>query len=188
MPHSSHLIETPIYRCVSSHRSGLTYAPLGRRIAKHVPTLVDNIWEYLRPVEMPSRRSSAFGSPTPALASRFGPANGIVRKVFVTEPCSIVQLLGCPDAGLHEDIDAIPAVIAAVGPPDDLMNRLSSIMLHRSQTSELVDDAGLSYLMIAKISTFWQQCAFLDLPAVRARDAVGEIFFEAPGGYELRPY
>jgi hypothetical protein len=182
-----HLVRTPIYRCVPSLEDGLIHAPEGNRIPKHVPVLVDNIWEYLRPVEMPSRRSSAFGSPTPLLASRFGPPDGVVGRVFVTRPCTIAQISRCPDASLHEDIESIPVMLRNTGIADVLLRQLSSTLLQQAQIGVLIRAAGLPALIFAKASTFWQQCTLLEPGIDDVIDITGEMFFEAPRGYALRP-
>ncbi len=38
------------------------------RIPSNFPYFVDNIWEWLRPAPMPSRRHAVYASPTPELA------------------------------------------------------------------------------------------------------------------------
>ena len=38
------------------------------RVPSNVPYVVDNLWESLRPKNMPSRRHAIYASPTPELA------------------------------------------------------------------------------------------------------------------------
>jgi hypothetical protein len=181
----THLLETPIYRSVSSYGDGLKFARRDRR-PKHVPLLVDNVWEYLRPSTMPSRRRSAFGSPTTALAARYGPPKGIVCKVYVTRPCIIAQILGCPDASFHDDVNSIPLALEAAGMPGELMRQLSSALLGPMQIYSLMRRAPEIDLASAAGSSFWPDCRQLEVDSGEAWDAIGELFFEAPAGYALK--
>jgi hypothetical protein len=178
------LLETPIYRSVSSHEDGLKFARRDRT-PKHVPFLVDNVWEYLRPNAMPSRRRSAFGSPTAALAAQYGPPDGIVCKVYVTIPCVIAQILGCPDASLHPDVESIPLALEAAGVPERLIRQISSALLDPMQIDTLIARAPGIDLASATGSTFWRDCRHLEVESDEAWDAIGELFFEAPSGYAL---
>jgi hypothetical protein len=85
------------------------------RAPGNVPYFVDNIWEWLRPEHMPSRRKAAFASPTPELAAMG--ANGSVDdawQVELSENQKAVQITRdpCPeDARFHGDVARLKSVV-----------------------------------------------------------------------------
>ncbi len=181
------MFATPIYRSVSAYWDHTIYPPRGDRVPKHIPLLIDNVWEYIRPDDMPSRRSSAFGSPTPELARLSGPEDGIICRVFVTLPCPAAQILGCSDARCHADVTALPVAIADLGIPDETVRLLSTALLSRAKLRGLLPPVQDLRAMLADASTFWQQCRRVRVTAEQAADDVGELFFVARGGYALEP-
>ncbi|PXW98714.1 hypothetical protein C7444_102194, partial [Sphaerotilus hippei] len=75
-----------------------------RRAPSNVPYLVDNLWEWCRPMPMPSRRHSVFACPTPELAREAGNATaGSVFSVETTE-ARVVQI-AVKDAKFHPEAD-----------------------------------------------------------------------------------
>lgn len=92
-----------------------------RRTPGNVPYLVDNLWEYLRPENLPSRRHAVYASPTPELALANATGTGqrrdafVVTRVVVQGEVRQVQL-PCSDARHHPDVTTLPrAVLAALG-------------------------------------------------------------------------
>ena len=181
------LFATPIYRSVSSYHADVLYPPNGDRVPKHVPLLVDNVWEYIRPAEMPSRRNSAFGSPTAELARLSGPAEGVICRVFVTMPCPAAQIVGCSDARCHADVATVPPAVAMMGLPADTVSLLSTTLLSRTELGNFLPRAEDFVAMLADASIFWKQCRRVQVTAGRTADAVGELFFASPHGYVLKP-
>jgi len=181
------LFATPIYRSVSSYHADILYPPHGDRVPKHVPLLVDNVWEYIRPAGMPSRRSSAFGSPTAELARLSGPAEGVICRVFVTMPCPAAQIVGCSDARRHTDVATVPPAVARMDLPPDTVSLLSTALLSHAELGSFLPPAEDFVAMLAGASVFWQQCRRVQVTGDPAVDAVGELFFASPRGYALRP-
>lgn len=181
------LITTSILRSVTPDQVGRLLSPPRNRRPKHVPVLVDNLWEWSRPPEFPSRRSSVFGSPTPELAFRFGPQGGVVCRVLLTHRFRIAQLEGCPDARHHPDLERLTAIVSEF-PDDGLLRALETPL-----ASPAVIDAALDNLepgwapRLRAAVTFWTtaRLAIDELPA--RVDSVGEFFFDASGGYTLVP-
>lgn len=55
----------------------------GRRLPSNIPYLVDNLLEFARPQEKPSRRHSVYASPTPELALRYAVADGADQSKYL---------------------------------------------------------------------------------------------------------
>ena len=179
------LYTTPIYRSIAERSGSMLYTPKRCRIPKRVPLLVDNIWEYLRPGNMPSRRKSAFGSPTADLASKFGPKNGTVYRVVISVPCVIAQIAGCSDASYHPDIETITSIFERAALGQRKLDKLTSELLSKQQTNMLLATAPETLNATLNAITFWSQCQRIELGLTAQHDPVGEFFFEAPRGYYL---
>lgn len=98
------------------------YSLSTRRTPSNVPYLVDNIWEWLRPTHFPSRRFSAYASPTPELALENASAVGSNKDAYIV--CEVnfnsseVKLahIIVKDAKYHQDISKIMRhVITSLG-------------------------------------------------------------------------
>jgi hypothetical protein len=68
----------------------------------NVPYVIDNIWEWLRPKNMPSRRHSVFAAPTREAAIRSVIGNDTDAPVF--EPTQVAQIFDVDDARDHPDV------------------------------------------------------------------------------------
>lgn len=84
-----------------------------RRTPSNVPYLVDNLWEFLRPDHFPSRRFSAYASPTPDLALQNASAVGnnendyvVTQVVFNTSNIKLAHI-EITDARYHKDIQLL---------------------------------------------------------------------------------
>lgn len=114
----------PMFRAVPRDRWDPTRCytrQASRRTPGNVPYLVDNLWEYLRPENLPSRRHAVYASPTPELALINATGTGEARDAFVVTRVRIfgtvkqVQL-SCSDARHNPDLTVLPrAVLAALG-------------------------------------------------------------------------
>jgi hypothetical protein len=81
----------------------------GTRLPSNVPYLVDNLWEFTRPPDKPSRRRAIYASPTAELAVDGACGPGRTRDMFAAyrltfrKPPNAFQL-SVPDARLHRDV------------------------------------------------------------------------------------
>lgn len=90
----------------------------GRRLPSNVPFVVDNIWEFTRPDDMPSRRQCVCASPAPALALEGASQGEAEREAY--RVCRL-ELVGSPrlqqidvrDARYHVDIGEVQQAILA---------------------------------------------------------------------------
>ncbi|MBM9536745.1 hypothetical protein [Desulfobulbus alkaliphilus] len=69
----------------------------------NVPYIVDNLWEWQRPLTFPCRRFSAYASPTPELALQSGPKNGKVFRLEFLDLPKIAHLKGYADSKYHPE-------------------------------------------------------------------------------------
>lgn len=169
-----------------------------RRLPSNIPYFVDNIWEFLRPANKPSRRHAVYASPTVELAAENASAstNGgyiVYRLVFEREP--VFMQLQVTDARHHPDIKALQRIVhgalgtdfgslslpakLAVAPlflPGVSATELEQAAQASSRLRDILDQA-------AKASTFWEGGETLD-PTSK-----GELFFELEGdnNYTLQP-
>lgn len=183
---------TPIFRSVSDTHSGaVLHTPAGDRRPVRIPLEVDNIWEWARQPQFPSRRSCAFGSPSGTLAAASGPADGRVCRVLIKPPAQVIQLRGIPDARGHPDLHALRAVLRAheenASPERADIGMLRTHFLSGEQTQALL--AGHPDLMIdlKESVRYWQDCFSWDTLNPETIDSSGEIAFIAPHGYVLDP-
>jgi hypothetical protein len=175
---------TPIFRSVAEYSGDVLLMPHNRQ-PKRVPVIVDNIWEFFRPIEMPSRRSSAFGSPSIELARQSGPSGGRVYRVAISEPYIIAQIYRCPDASQHIDVGIIPSCIQRSGLPAEIINTLSAARLSREIVGSLLEDSPEISARIANCVHLWSSCRRVRINDSYGIDPIGEFFFEAPLGYRL---
>lgn len=174
---------------------------LTRRTPSNVPYLVDNIWEWLRPEHFPSRRFSAYASPTPEFALDNASAVGTDLSAYLV--CEVqfnqdnIKLAHIPikDAKFHKDISKIMrTVMASLGKDFSNMD-IETKALHsalfmpavsKKELNDYFNDTVASEILgeeIKKISTFWQEAA------TTPQNHDGELFFEVSGdvSYTLKP-
>jgi hypothetical protein len=75
----------PLYRAVPRENFNpdvIGRAHATRRVPSNVPFVVDNLWEYLRPEHLPSRRHAIYASPTPELALQNASVAGPLRDRY----------------------------------------------------------------------------------------------------------
>ncbi|WP_423680154.1 MULTISPECIES: hypothetical protein [unclassified Undibacterium] len=159
----------------------------GRRLPSNIPYLVDNLLEFARPSDKPSRRHSVYASPTPQLALQYAVAGGADRAAYLVcelrckAPPAIMQLTS-QDAKLHTDVLHLQQFVndrvrdmsmssiedklnlAPLCLPGVLKEELLAAMEKSPFLHSLVTDA-------AETVTFWN-------PAPQDVSPDGELFFE----------
>lgn len=91
------------------------------RIPSNVPYVVDNLWEWLRPENMPSRRHAIYASPTAELAlanasASLGDGEHYIACRVVVDPGHIrIAQLSVRDAREHPDIRAVARWVSRQG-------------------------------------------------------------------------
>jgi hypothetical protein len=194
---------TMIYRVV--HRSHLQQFPLDvvsattSRAPGNVPYFVDNIWEWLRPDHMPSRRRASFASPEPELAA-LG-AGGSVADAYQVELLDrqpAVQIVRDPrpeDARFHSDVARLKTLVLRQQlekswydlPATERLAE-ATLFLPCATASEIEEAIRTSQFLnaseIQASSTFWSD---VDLFAADEKPPHprGEIFFA--GAYRITP-
>ncbi len=191
MTAAAELVLLPVFRCV---RAGDVDRPLttpaNDRLPKHLPRYVDNLWEWRRPDGLPSRRACAFASPTPELALRSGPTDGVVCRVRVRPPCRLVQLRGHPDARDHPDVAFLAGAVDRVRADRPVVaDAVDAPLLSKPDVDHVL--AGLDERLLTMLRegiALWRSAVALRVaPDTTLADEVGEVLFEAPAGYLLEP-
>ncbi len=168
------------------HRPFPTPRPPG-----NVPYVVDNLWEWQRPVGYPSRRQCVCASPSRALAQQFGgAAGGRVYQVGQMDGARIAQL-NVPDDKLHPDATRLhKTLLTLLGGANWLLTPLAQRQalaplwmpcLTRNEVKAMFAResqlAGIRSQVIAAI-TFWNDVQLVSMNQPWPHEE-GEIFFEA---------
>jgi hypothetical protein len=164
-----------------------------RRMPSNIPYLVDNIWEWLRPEDFPSRRFAAYSSPTPELALANASAVGsnpdlyTVCEVVFNNPDIKIAHIPLKDAREHKEISAIMRRVAASLGKDfsnmSIAEKVQHAGLYMPSVSkeelDLYFNSSPSAQKLAEelkeISTFWKEASLIP------RGHNGELFFEVSG-------
>lgn len=174
--------ESKVYRAQST-----------RRMPSNIPYIVDNIWEWLRPEEFPSRRFAAYASPTPELALANASAVGsnpklyTVCEVIFNTPDIKIAHISVKDARDHKEISAImrhvadrmgkqfsnmdikeKAQHAPLYMPGVSKEELQQYFLSSSSGQKLAEE-------LEDMSIFWKEASMIP------RGHNGELFFEVSG-------
>lgn len=182
-----------------------------RRIPSNVPFVVDNLWEYLRPGHLPSRRHAVYASPSPELTVAGASADGPLKDSYLVceleffrendnrtpsaEPLYRVVQLTVPDAREHPDVFLLKklalAKLGAEFADLPLAEKLSAAALFLPGASPedlaLAAQTNPAVRAILKaaneLSTFWTDAH------EPSTGQTGEVFFELlPGAaYRLKP-
>lgn len=177
------------------------------RLCPDIPILVDNLWEWKRPEDLPSRRTSTVASPTPELAlQRVGGADAdAVRRVSLPVGVRVAQLTARggashdpSDAKFHPDVIGLPALLRAELGPDWEKGSLSS----KARAGLLwvpclaKDEVEMLFQRVSELAPlrekiwnairFWNYVELLEM-LIRRPDPRGELFFDSPNGYWLEP-
>ena len=184
-----------IYRCLSkaSYSPELKRHKTTKRAPSNVPYVVDNIWEWLRPESMPTRRLTVCASPFKELALKYATSNDLLCAVRFAGKANVVQITNYQDAKLHPDVKKLPRLITKyLGQhwlDSDLDNKqthgqLFIPLLSREEVAKTLSFPELVDLkeQLRKTSTFWQ-----DINHVQGDYQLtdGELFFYAEDGYFL---
>ena len=173
-----------------------------RRVPGNVPYLVDNLWEWLRPEGLPSRRHCAYASPTSELALACAGATTAQRNEFIVTTVTFpgkVAIVQVPhkDAKYHPDVKELPKAILnflgmawrdkAVADRLDLAPLFLPVVSKQEveQVFHSIEGSDELREIITNTSRFWQDAKLLTTSVEQLDDPEGEIFFEAFDGYRL---
>ena len=187
-----------IYRATANFTPKIVPTATTPRAPGNVPFYIDNIWEWLRPDNFPSRRLSAFAAPRAegAAASASCSLDQVYRvELLDGQPvCQLIKGDRPDDARYHADIDRLKRQIirdlprewyqrpyaergveAVLFLPCATRDEIEIVM----QESSLIDADR-----IRQASTFWHDVALLGEDRVMQKlHPSGELFFE--GRYRL---
>lgn len=168
-----------------------------RRIPNNIPYLVDNLWEWKRPENYPSRRHATCCSPTREGASASGVATtGRIYRVEVLSGEPIVQIR-MRDAKDHGEVKELPKLLirllggSAFGDlPIESKRDLAPLwcpVLSREEVDHLIRSGRLAphAQEIWDAIHFWEDATLLDMNSELANQE-GELFFSAQS-YRLVP-
>jgi hypothetical protein len=164
------------------------------RPPSNIPYLVDNIWEWMRPDVMPSRRTAVYASLKKELALKYATSNDYVCTVEFDDEASVVQLSNCHDAKLHPDVKLITKLVLKYFGQnwleDDLKNKevfgkLFIPLLSKNEVSKILNTPLLKGLrtILLENSKFWNDTNIVD-DNYTLTD--GELFFYSKNGYYLK--
>jgi hypothetical protein len=161
-----------------------------KRVPSNIPYIVDNIWEWLRPDDMPSRRFSAYASPKRELAEKYANDSSVICKIEFSGEYKAVQVVFHEDAKYHPDIKHINKILLQELSSDwfnsDLNNKLCFPLYLPSLDKEEVEEILSHYPLIKERlineSTFWKSVEHIDK---LNKLTTGEVFFHAADGYKL---
>ena len=167
------------------------------RLPSNVPYVVDNLWEFLRPADMPCRRHAVYASSSAELGVQCAAQLSIplptAYVVAITGSYRVAQL-DVEDAREHADLRAVRAMVqdrqkewAELSWETRL--RLGILFAPGATKADwervIGEDAIVSGVVAAlsSLSTFWVSAR---APLASSR---GELFFELQDGasYQLRP-
>ena len=159
-----------------------------KRAPSNIPYLIDNIWEYLRPDNYPSRRHAAYASPTPQLALENASAmtkdGFLVKEVVFSNANYKIAHIQVTDARFHKDIRAISNCVMTHLGKDFTNLSLQEKMAHSALFLPCVSKEDLQKYFdinrfnksleykIKETSVFWCQAS------LKPEDHEGELFFE----------
>jgi hypothetical protein len=159
------------------------------RIPSNVPYVVDNLWEWLRPESMPSRRHAIYASPTAELAlanasAPLGDGEHYIACRVVVDPGHIrIAQLSVRDAREHPDIRAIARWVSRQG---QAFVALDSARKHRmaplfmpglgQDEVECLRDADS---LVAEVCHYFKMAStFWGAETTSVASSEGELFFE----------
>lgn len=184
-----------IYRSLSesSYSNDLKRHKTTKRAPSNVPYVVDNIWEWLRPDSMPTRRLTVCASSFKELALKYATSNDLLCSIRFAGQANVVQVTNYQDAKLHPDVKKLPRIITKhLGQnwlDSDLCNKqahgqLFIPLLSSEEVSSILSTSDLSDLkeQLTNTSTFWQDVNHVE-GDYQLTD--GELFFYADDGYFL---
>lgn len=191
------------FRAVKTLSVSACEAPIGARhttrLPVNVPYVVDNLWEYLRPADMPCRRQAVYASPSAASALASA-ATADQRHLFTAYEVRIegehrAAQIPQKDAREHPDIRAVLRLLQERQADWEALSwqsRKRAALLFapaclREDWQRLVDEDAAARAFIldaAALSSFWHDAA------IPGHYPHGEVFFELVGAstYRLAPW
>lgn len=175
--------------------------PLDRRPPQNVPYVVDNLWEWTRPANWPSRRGCEYASPDPESARKSAgdkPVLQVFRLHF--KPGAIALQIAEPDAKEHRDIkpnqlrktlfellkphpnSPYPSWASQPLPLKLAAAPLFLPVLSREELDALLGAAGPLANIADQLRQeigFWNSAKLIDFSAAALPYGTGEVFFEA---------
>jgi hypothetical protein len=164
-----------------------------KRAPSNIPYLVDNIWEWMRPSTMPSRRISVYASPQKELALKYATSNDYVCSIKFEKSVQMVQLTDYQDAKLHPEVKSIPKIILShlgqnwldsdlVGKKD--IGQLFIPLLSKEEVESILLAPEMQSLKMSLFNhvDFWNDIKIIDEQTDLTE---GELFFYAEDGYYL---
>ncbi len=171
------------------------------RFPGNVPYIVDNLWEWKRPDEMPNRRHSVYASPSPELAAKLGRKDGAVYKIEVCGSYKLAQLQQYEDSKYHPECKTLKKdLLSLLGmsgrhstwhkiplSEKTALGQLWIPGLTKEQIDELfekVEPLNRVKEEIHKKIRYWDD--IVPLSEKSSLDQSGEIFFESDTGYMIK--
>ena len=192
------MIDYPLYRGISNAH----YSPdlqrhfTSQRVPSNVSYLVDNLWEWLRPEGMPSRRTAVFACPHINLVEKYATDSTLICTIDIVGKATVAQLTDFEDAKLHPDVKALPKLVLSILGQEWVdydakvksnlaVSQLFIPAMRKAEMDKFLtfEHYGKLKAAIEKKSTFWS-----DIKLVETGDEItdGEVFFHAPNGYYLQ--
>ncbi|WP_415900547.1 hypothetical protein [Neptuniibacter sp. QD48_11] len=188
-----------LYRAIdrSDYKAGKVYYPYPtKRLPSNVPYVVDNLWEWAKPSEYPSRRHAAYASPCPKQASESSVANDpVVCTLEWHGERKVAQHRVVADAKEHRDVRQLPKLLLNI-----LGREWPSLPLEDKGTEGLLWVPGLGASEVQQILesgvfqnhieelkaaiNFWDEAELISNSSPDSSSS-GELFFEYNGGYSL---
>lgn len=166
----------------------LTRLPTSR-VPTNVPYLVDNLWEYLRPADAPSRRQAIYASPVPELALTSASTGTddddayVVCVVEIDDPHCRIAHLSVKDAKFHPDIKKVMRFASAFFPGLFAGNsaqqrlRYAPLFMPACPANEL--GPLLERPELAELRAIAHECSLWNEASLHPRPGdPGELFFE----------
>ena len=164
-----------------------------QRAPSNIPYFIDNIWEWLRPEHLPSRRYSVYASPKKELAEKYATSNDLICSVELIGDSKAVQLKNFEDAKLHTDIRLLQKVVMNYLGQDwledtidikSVAGRLFIPLLSKDEVDDILDTVKMRDLkeLLIDNSTFWSDVFVVDEEYQLTN---GELFFHSNDGYKL---
>lgn len=191
-----------IFRADRKKNAGKQSPKKTRRVPGSVPYVVDNLWEWKRPKEKACRRESAFASPRATSALRSGSSDSLLFKVEFVDPFSrhkLCQLIGYEDSKYHPECKGLKKILRdklkqewftkASLETRKSVGYLWMPCLTKAEMDEIFTLSPLKEIKddLYESISYWDDVVLVEDPD-SLPDPEGELFFEFPDDYFLRPF
>lgn len=167
-----------------------------RRAPINVPYLVDNPWEWRRPLGFACRRHAVYALPSLSLANKFNPTDGRVYRVVINGDFTMNQLIGWKDSKEHPEYKSLPKLLlkclgqawidSSLSEKQDA-GRLWIPCLAAVEVEHLFESVPILKGIknqAWKAIEYWDKVIKVE-STEKIPDVSGELFFEAPMDYAL---